>query len=104
MTSRQDFWDMITIEIVLNSLQKNFDTTIVSLLDTENKSIDQIQSILQSEKAKNISKRVTRKGIFNLVMAFKNNNTSKRKTNSYKECYNCYKLGHFRRDCLLPNR
>lgn len=59
---------------------------------------------MQSKKAKNISKWATGKGIGNLVIAFKNNNMSKKKANSHKKCYNYHNLVHFGRDCLLPNK
>lgn len=41
---------------MLNSLYKNFDTTSASLLEASDKISDQIQSILQFKKARNISK------------------------------------------------
>ena len=104
MTSRRDLWDTIAIVIALNSLHKDFDTTTASLLKIRDKTIDQSESILQSKEAKNISKQATEEGIGNLAMAFKNNNASKKKTNSHKECYNYHKLGHFGRDCSLPDR
>ena len=56
MTLGQDLWDMIAIVIALDSLYDNFNTTTANLLEVGNKTIDQIQSILQSKKAKNISK------------------------------------------------
>ena len=104
MTPGRDLWDTIAIVIALDSLHKDFDTTIASLLETGDKMIDQIQSILQSKKAKNISKRAIGESIGNLGMAFRNNNVPKRKTNSHKKCYNCHKLGHFGRDCPLLDR
>lgn len=42
MTSNQDLWDTMAIIIVLNSLYKDFDTTITSLLKTGDKTINQI--------------------------------------------------------------
>ncbi len=42
MTPGRDFWDTIAIVIALDSLYKNFDTTITSLLETDDKTIDQI--------------------------------------------------------------
>lgn len=56
MTLSRDLWDIIAIMITLDSLHKDFDTTTTSLLETEDKTIDQIQSILQLKKAKNLSK------------------------------------------------
>lgn len=45
MTPNNDLWDTIAIVIALDSLYNNFDTTIASLLETGNKSIDKTQSI-----------------------------------------------------------
>lgn len=56
MTLGQDLLDMIAIVIVLDILHDNFDLTISSLLETEDKTIDQIKSILQLKEVKNISK------------------------------------------------
>ena len=83
-------------------LHKNFDNTITSLLEMGDKTIDQIQSILKSKKAKNLSKQVTRV-TNNLVMTLRDKDISK-KANSDNECYNYHKLNHFRQDCSLSNR
>lgn len=83
--------------IALNTLHQNFNTIMVSFLKTKNKTIDKIQSILQSKKAKNISKHAI-KVTKNLVMAFKDrNNTNffEEKVNSNKKYFNYYKLGYF---------
>lgn len=98
---------MIAIMIALDSLHKNFDTTIVSLLEASDKMIDQIQSILQSKKVKIISKQIIRGGTGNLVIVFRDlngSNVPKNKANSYKECYNYHKLGRFERDWPFSDR
>ena len=104
ITPGRDFQDIIAIMIALNSPSDIFDTTTASLLEAGNKTIDQIQSILESKEAKNISKQVNG-GIGDLVMTFKdNNNTPKRKANSYEECYNFLNLRYFGRDCSLLDK
>ena len=55
MTLGRDFWDTIAIVIALDTLYNNFKTSTTSLLKSEDKMIDQTQSILQSKKVKNIS-------------------------------------------------
>lgn len=55
MTSYQDLWDTIALVIALDSLHNNFDTTTASLLETGDKSVNEIQSILQSKKAKKLA-------------------------------------------------
>ena len=99
MISNQDFWDTIAIVIDLNTLHNDFETTTTSLLEIGDKLIDKIQSILQSKKAKNISKCTT-KGTGKLAMTFRNNiNSFKRKANNNEKCFNYYKLGHFGKNC-----
>lgn len=90
MTLGRDPWDTIAIVIALDTLHDNFDTTIVSLLESSNKIIDQIQSILQSKEAKNLSKRSTG-AVSDLAMAFRDN---KRKVVNKDECFNCHQVGH----------
>lgn len=62
-------------------LYNNFNIIITSLLESKNKIINRIQSILQLGEAKNISKQAIRL-IGNLIMAFKDNNRPKKR---YKE-------------------
>ena len=42
MTPGRNIWDIIAIMIILNTLQEDFDTTITSLLESGDKTIDQI--------------------------------------------------------------
>ncbi len=81
MTPNRDLWDTIAIVIALDSLHEDFDTTTASLLETGDKTIDQIQSILQSKEAKNLSKRAIRE-TSDLAMAFRDREGPKRKANS----------------------
>lgn len=53
-------WDNIAIVIALDSLYDNFNMTMASLLKIENRTVNQIQSIIQLKKAKNISKHITK--------------------------------------------
>ena len=46
MALGQDLWNTITIIIALNSLHKDFNTTIVSLFQIGDKTINVIKSIL----------------------------------------------------------
>lgn len=83
---------MIAIVLALNFLYQDFDTTTVSLLETNDKTIDKIQSILQSKKVKNLSKQTIR-NTGKLAKAFKDKDTpNKRKAINEYECYNCYKF------------
>lgn len=77
MTPGRDLWDTIAIVIALDSLHEDFDTTTASLLETGDKIIDQIQSILQSKEAKNPSKRAT--GVTgDFAMAFRDKSRPKK--------------------------
>lgn len=40
ITPSQNLWDIITIVIILNLLQQDFDITTTSLLETDNKMIN----------------------------------------------------------------
>lgn len=93
---------MIIIVIVFNSLYKDFDMTIASLLETSDKIIDQIQNISQSKEVKNLSKQATR-DTRDLAMAFRDKGP-KTKARSDDEYYICYKLRYFGQDYFLPDR
>ncbi len=103
MTLNRDLWDTMAIVIALDFLHQDFDTTTTSLLETGDKTIDEIQSILQSKEAKNFSKGATGGGNGDLAMAFRDKGAKRKATNDDK-CYNCHKFGHFGRDCFLPDR
>ncbi len=93
----------IAIVIFLDTLHDNFDSIFTNLLEVKNKSINEIQSILQSKETKNISKQAT--GVVaNVVILFRNNQGMKKKANSNEKCYNCHKFGHFGRNYQLLNR
>ena len=98
MIEGRDPFKTIAIVIALDMLHDNYNTTIASMLETGNKSIDEIFAIIQSKEAKFKSKCAT-ENIGNAVMTIqgKTNNFSsqKRKTNSDKECYNCHQKGLF---------
>lgn len=91
MASNRDRWDKIAIVIALNSVQNKVDIMTASLLKTGDKSVDKIQNILQSKKAKNISKYTTG-GTRELIIAFKDNNGLKQKAFNHKEGFNCHQL------------
>lgn len=103
ITLRRHLWNTIAIVIALNSLHENFDTTIASFLETGDKTIDQIQSILQFKKVKNISKQGIIRGASNFAIAFRAKEP-KKKANNNNECYNCYKLKNFGRNNFFSNR
>lgn len=82
MTLNRDLWDTITIVIILDSLYDNFDTITISLLETGDKTIDQIQNILQSKEAKNLSKRAIETTRDLTIRFYNYNRNGKRKANT----------------------
>lgn len=84
--------------IVLDLLYNDFDIITTSLLESKDKIINQIQSILQLRKAKNINKRIT-KAIGDLAIVFKDNNNPKIKVYRDETYFNYHKLDHFKCDC-----
>lgn len=49
---RHDFFNIIIIVIILHILYNNFEITIASMLKTRDKTIEEIQSIIQSKQTK----------------------------------------------------
>lgn len=77
MIQGQNLWNIITIIIAFDLLYEDFDITIAGLLEMDNKTIDQIQSILQLKKVKNLSKQAIG-STSNLAIAFRDKNGSKK--------------------------
>ena len=105
LTPNRDIYNSIAIVIALDLIHNDFETKTSSLLKTGDKTIDEIQQILCSAEAKNLSKRAT--SVTNdLAMSFRRPQRDynsylggKQKANSDEQCYNYHKLGHFGRDC-----
>lgn len=109
LTPGYNIYNSIAIVIALNSINKDFDTKTSSLLETGDKTINEIQEILCSAEAKNLSKRAT-DITGDVAMAFRGNqgrdnySRRRRKAESNKRCYNCNRLGHYGIDCRQPDR
>lgn len=71
----EDLWDIIAINITLYILYNNFKTTTTRLLEIRDKTIDQIQRILELRKAKNDSKQTT-EVVGDLAILLRNNNNN----------------------------
>lgn len=97
ITPNQDIWDSIVIVIILNLLYNNFETTTNNMLKSGNKTIDKIQQILASAKAKFISKWATR--VTKDLAMLSQRMIGKRKATSNNRYFNCNKLKHFGRNC-----
>ncbi len=102
MTEGRDLFDTIAIFITLDTLHNDFDTTTANMLETGDKSIDEILTIIQSKEAKFKSKRATG-NIDDAAMAFCAP-PPKRNATYDDLCYNYHQKGHFGQDCNLPDR
>lgn len=106
MTKGRDPFETMAIVIALDTLYNDYDTTTASMLETGNKSIDEIFAIIKSKEAKFKRKRATKNmGDAAMSIRGKTSNLSfqKRKANGDKECYNCHYKRHFNWDCNLPD-
>ncbi len=102
MTERRDLFNTIAIVIALDTWHNDFDTTIASMLETGDKSIDEIFTIIQSKETKFKNKQSTG-NIGDTSMAFRAP-PHKRKATYDDLCYNCHQKRHFGRDYNLPDR
>lgn len=100
----KDIWDSIIIVVATDALHDEFNHVTSGLLGQGGeKSVAEIQSLLSSAEAKLLSKRAISM-IADLAHMVKNSG-HKRKTTvtSKNECFNCYKMGHYGRDCKYPD-
>lgn len=103
ITWERNLWGTMAVVITLSLFHEDFNTTTTSLLETSDKTINQIQNVLQSKKAKNISKKPTGRGTGNFAIVFRDKKF-KKKTNSNNNCYNLHKLRDFRKHCFLLDK
>lgn len=105
VTPNKDIWDSIAVVVATKALHKDFEHVTSGLLGQgDDKSIDEIQSILSSAEAKFLSKRAV--GVTADLAHMSRNNSHKRKlpiATSEDECFNCHRMGHFSRDCKYPD-
>lgn len=57
MTKQRTIWESITLVRAFNSLHNNFEMTIVPIFHFGNKDLKEIQQIITSTKAKNLTKQ-----------------------------------------------
>ena len=81
IASDWDIWNNIAIIVIIDLLHNNFSITTENILEWGNKTINEIQLIFASTKAKFISKRA-RRVIEDLAMMSKSRNSAKQKVNS----------------------
>lgn len=98
ITPNHNILNNIAIAITINSLYNNFNSTTNIILKYDNKTINKIQQILVSIKAKFIGKRIT-SITRDFVMIFKN--CIKRKITSKNKCFNYKKLSYFGKNCII---
>lgn len=104
VTSNRDIWDTLTIVVAINVLHNKFDYIISRLLGQGGKkSVAEIQSLLSFAEAKLLSKKAV--GVIVDLVYMSRNSSHKRKTTttSKDKCFNCHKIGHYRKDCKYPD-
>ena len=95
--TNRNIWNSIAIAIAFDSLGNNFESTTTIILKCSNKTIDKIQQILASAKAKFVNKQSTYiTGDLAMILGESQNDIKKESINKIKY-FNCHKMKYFKR-------
>lgn len=104
VTPNKDIWDSITVVVATDALYEEFKYVNSGLLEQRGeKNISEILSILSSAEVKRLSIKAIRITNKPAYMLKKKNQKHKAMTISKNKYINCHKMGHFRRDCRMPD-